>query len=474
MSEQSQAIERDPAVLRARRTAATTRIILGVVGIALIVAQPHLPAHAALGLAGFATILLTSLVQLTVSRLSLLRVEESLAGAAAILIVGFGNQHVTVLTLLWLVAVATGVMARGGRVHWIGPTVVIVALALPIVREQRVEGDYAAMCVAVLGLLLTSGRLTRELNRLLRQARLEAQSAETLLLAGDIAARVANDLDVAPGGVRQAAPGPHETLSAEEEANARFALARLIDGDGVRMAVQPVIDLDTGAIHAYEALARFDRRRADRSPLHWFALAEELGERSALERACLRAALALFLRRPPGTRLAVNLSVATLLERETYAMLDHVGNSQADDLEGLIIEITEETLVSHDDQVGQAIDDLRRRGALLAVDDIGAGYSGLRQITAVLPDYLKLDRSLVSGIDHQSDRAALVSALAGYSSQVGSLLVAEGVEYLAELHKLKQLNVPLAQGFYLAHPGWPWPDLSQAATQALPTSVATT
>ena len=150
MSEKPIPIERDDHVLRARRTAATTRVVLGVVGVVLVVAEPSLLPHPALGVAGFATILLTSLIQLTSSRVSWLRVEESFAGAAAILIVGCGDQRVSVLSVLWLVAVATGVMARGGRVHWIGRTVVLAALALPVLREGRLSGDYAGLCVAVI------------------------------------------------------------------------------------------------------------------------------------------------------------------------------------------------------------------------------------------------------------------------------------------------------------------------------------
>lgn len=467
MREKPIPIERDDHILRARKTAATTRVVLGVVGIVLIAAQPSLLPYPALGAVGFASILLTSIVQLTSSRVSWLRVEESVAGIAAILIIGLGDQHVTALSVLWLVAVATGVMARGGRVHWVGRLVVLTALALPIAREGQLSGEYAALCVAVIGLQLTSGRLTRELNRLLRQARLEAESAETLLLAGDIAARVAGS-DTSAVAKRPASPGPPQPLSSAEEANARLALTKLIAGEGLTMAAQPIVDLDDGSVHAYEALARFKRRRSDRSPLHWFALAEELGERAELERACLRGALQLFARRPLGTRLSLNLSVATLLDAETYALLDEAGAGQDEDLDGLIVEITEETLVNNDVEFSEAIAALRGRGAQLAVDDIGAGYSGLRQITAVIPDYLKLDRSLIAGIDRDDDRAALVSALAGYASQVGSLLVAEGIERRDELRCLQDLGVPLVQGFYLAEPGKPWPQLNEAARRDLP------
>jgi diguanylate cyclase (GGDEF)-like protein len=561
-----------PHVLRARRTAASTRAVLGASGIALLLTHPHLLVHPGLGIAGFATIMCTATVQLSAPRHTLLRIEESLAGAAAIMIVGLSTERVNILSVLWLAAVASGVMARGGRVHWIGRTVVLSALALPILRWGHASADYAALCLASIGLLLTSGRLTRELNNLLNQARYDAdhdyltgalssaafraelerlaaraqpstpvslllldldgfgmvnktlghaagdallaavgrsiqdvagqgcrvgrlggdefavivpgsspqskaqrllealrdcssepqpisgcvgiaqaprdgRDGEALLRAGDIALRVAKRSN-ASGQISSYAG---ESLSGQ---GALEALTRLIAGDGLSMAVQPIVDLRTMSIHAYEALARFGQG-ATTSPLHWFSLAEEFGERDALERACLREALALFCRRPPEVRLAVNLSAPVLLDERTLAMLE-----QLPELSGLIIEVTEEALVQSDVQLQAAIAPLRERGACLAVDDMGAGYSGLRQITTVHPSYLKLDRSLVSGIDGDEDRTALVRALVKYAEHVGSLLVAEGIEHPAELQRLIELEVPLAQGFHLGRPAKPWPALS--------------
>ena len=124
------------------------------------------------------------------------------------------------------------------------------------------------------------------------------------------------------------------------------------------MAVQPIVDLRTGEVHAHEALARFGPGAAG-SPLQWFSLADEFGERDALERACLRAALDLFAERPPGMRLSVNLSAPVLLDRRTLRMLD-----RPFDLSGLIIEVTEEALVQSDVQLRAAMAPLRERGAL--------------------------------------------------------------------------------------------------------------
>jgi EAL domain-containing protein (putative c-di-GMP-specific phosphodiesterase class I) len=459
------AIESDDHILRARRTAAITRATVGLAGITLILVQPGLLAHPAFGIAGFLTITMTAMVHLWAPGIRWLRIEESLAGAAAILIIGLQDQRVTALSLLWLAAIGSGVMARGGRVHWIGRTVVLVALALPVIRQGQLSAEHVALCLASLGLLLTSGRLTRELNHLLRQARHDADNAETLLLAGDIASRVARRSDATDGRNDERAGNTGSTLSAEDMSLAKEALARFVAGDGLAMAVQPIVDVHTGSVHAYEALARF--AGSTEGPLHWFSMAAALGEREALERACLRAALDLFGERPAGVSLSVNLSAPVLLDPLTLEMLDEQG-----DLRGLIVEITEETLVQSDRELRTVIAPLQERGARLAVDDMGAGYSGLRQITTVHPSYLKLDRSLISGIDHDSDRAALVGALVGYSKQVGSLLVAEGIEHSTELRVLGELGVPLAQGFYTGRPGRPWPDVRVARPSAVEPDTA--
>ena len=180
----------------------------------------------------------------------------------------------------------------------------------------------------MLGLQLTAGRLTMELNRLLRAARDDAENAESLLLAGDIASRVAQREEAAAPVVRPSSPGPAAPPSAEEIARTRAALGRLIAGEGLRIVVQPIVDLRSGRVHAYEALARFGRRQTDRSPLHWLAIAEELGERTALERACLAAALGLFDERPAGTRLRSTSRSRPCSSSSTQDLLDDFAASR--------------------------------------------------------------------------------------------------------------------------------------------------
>ena len=103
---------------------------------------------------------LSALVQLGAPGMLWLRLEESISPAAGVLIVGLGSERVTVLTVLWLVALASGVLARGGRVHWLGRNVVLAALVLPVIRYESLSAEYLALVAGSLGLLLTSGRLT--------------------------------------------------------------------------------------------------------------------------------------------------------------------------------------------------------------------------------------------------------------------------------------------------------------------------
>jgi EAL domain-containing protein len=342
-------IETDEHLLRARRTAAITRILMGMIGSGLVLGHPHLAPRPTLALIGFTTILITTVVQFVERRHYWLSVEESVSGAAGVLIIGFGSERVSILSMLWLVAIASGVLARGGRVHWLGRYLVLAGLLLPVARYGELSVEYAALCAGTVGLLLTSGRLTRELNHLLKEARQQADSAETLLLAGDIAARIVDHGERSPADAPSVAPAL-VSLDAEQK---RDVLERMIAGEGVAMAAQPIVDLRSGSVHAYELLARFQEPRGDGSPLRWFSLAEELGRRAALERTCLALALELFARRPPGVGLSVNLSAPVLLDPATLELITASAERQRGELDGLIIEITEETLVHSDTQLSR-------------------------------------------------------------------------------------------------------------------------
>ena len=130
-----------------------------------------------------------------------------------------------------------------------------------------------------------------------------------------------------------------------------------------------------------------------------------------------------------------------------------------------MVEVTERQPLT--DQYIVHLQWLRDRGALVAIDDTGAGYSGLQQILRLRPSFLKLDRDLITNIDVDEARAALVEMIGVFAGRIDAWIIAEGVETLGEAQRLVDLGVPLAQGFLFARPGLAWPALDPMISDAL-------
>jgi hypothetical protein len=126
------------------------------------------------------------------------------------------------------------------------------------------------------------------------------------------------------------------------------------------------------------------------------------------------------------------------------------------DLTDFVIEITENERVDDHDQLAARLGPLRQRGARIAVDDAGAGYSGLQQVMQIQPDIIKLDRSLVANVDSDPAKAALIDSFVRFARRTGAIVCAEGIETPEELKVLADLDVTLGQGFGLARPAAPW------------------
>jgi EAL domain-containing protein (putative c-di-GMP-specific phosphodiesterase class I) len=239
---------------------------------------------------------------------------------------------------------------------------------------------------------------------------------------------------------------------AEEQ---RAEIELVLDDAAARISqvFQPVVDLRTGLVSGYEALSRFEGSR--RPPNAWFAQAHRCGLGIELEMVAAQAQLE-APNRPRGTRLSINLSPSAMLSAEAEQLL-------AGDLSHLILEVTEDELVAEGGALEERLADLRRRGARLAVDDIGAGYAGLKQVMRLQPDVLKLDRSLVAGVSSDPAKGAMVDALVRYSRRIGADVCAEGVETLEDLEALADLDVTYGQGYVLARPAAPWASVDPAA-----------
>lgn len=219
----------------------------------------------------------------------------------------------------------------------------------------------------------------------------------------------------------------------------------LAEPERVRPAFQPIFDLRHGIVAGFEMLARFEAP-VNASPLEWLAAAGVRGLGPRLEAQLLAAGLRARLVLPSSCFLSINLGPDALLSPEVAEVLD--GRS----LEGVVVEIAETGPVVDYALIESALDRLRAQGAHVAIDDTGAGYASLQHVMRLRPSYVKLDRQLVSQIDSDPAKLALVEAMGTLAVRLDASIVAEGVERSQEREALAALGVPLAQGFALARP----------------------
>ncbi len=228
-----------------------------------------------------------------------------------------------------------------------------------------------------------------------------------------------------------------------EEAEAR--VRTVISNEHFRMVFQPICDLATNSVSGFEALCRFEADPV-RSPDLWFDEAANIGLGVELELCVLEATMGVLPIIPEHMYLSVNAGpdlVATGRLKDLFS---------AHAPERVVLEVTEHSAVRDPAALARALADLRSLGVRIAVDDAGAGYSGLQQIARLQPEMIKLDRSLVSGIDGDQALRALCAALMHYTAETGALLVAEGIETQAEADTLRKLGVHRGQGWLLGKP----------------------
>lgn len=227
-----------------------------------------------------------------------------------------------------------------------------------------------------------------------------------------------------------------------EVGNARDRIALIIKSGAFRPVFQPVVDIVSGAHVGYEALTRF----ADGSaPDLVFADARSAGLEAELEVATLAAAIAAARELPAGAWLSLNVSPSLVTTSRRLAGVLRKADRP------VVLEVTEHASVDDYAAVRAAIARLRPP-VRVAIDDAGSGVANFHHIVELRPSFVKLDMSLISGIDTDLTRQALVVGLLRFAAESGSQTIAEGVETEAELATLRRLGVPLVQGYLLARP----------------------
>lgn len=212
-----------------------------------------------------------------------------------------------------------------------------------------------------------------------------------------------------------------------------------------RIVYQPIYDVDTGTVAGVECLSRFYKgQRA--TPAEWFKEAVDAGLGPSLEQWAMEKALAGMPQMPSHVFFAINGS------REFISSGLLEPTLEGHDLTRVVLEVTERAAVADDTTVLDHLQPLRQRGLRIALDNAGAGHASMRDILHLRPDQIKLDISLVHDIDQDASHRALAAALSTFAHDIGSDVVAEGVETLAELRVLQGMGVDRVQGYLLSHP----------------------
>lgn len=224
--------------------------------------------------------------------------------------------------------------------------------------------------------------------------------------------------------------------------------ALLDDPTPLEIHFQPLLSVASGQVLGYEALARF-RTEPYTPPDVWFQQAAEVGLSDALELLAIEKAIDAFFGHPAtaDAYLSLNLSPKTLKRQadRCRALLAPHG-------ERVLLELTEHIVVQDYQRLNRALAPLRAEGVGVCVDDAGAGYASFRHILLTHPDVIKLDRSLVQGIDQQEDSYQLAKALVDFAHHTGAKVVAEGVETQAEFDAVLELGIDRVQGYFVGKP----------------------
>jgi EAL domain-containing protein (putative c-di-GMP-specific phosphodiesterase class I) len=239
--------------------------------------------------------------------------------------------------------------------------------------------------------------------------------------------------------------------SGAEPRRTTVAIRRLLDMRALKVVYQPLVDLKTKKIFAYEALVRSKSPDFD-SPPSLFAAAVQHTCTGELGRIIREMAI----EGCPTHPLFLNIHPAELNDKFVVQPNDPIFQHSED----VYLEITESVPLSHFRLCQSILTEIRGRGVYLVVDDLGAGYSNLRYIADLNPRVVKLDRDLVAGLRRGTRMFKLVSAIVVLCRELDAMVVAEGIETADELEAVQEAGAQYAQGYLLARPAFPPPPVT--------------
>ncbi len=271
---------------------------------------------------------------------------------------------------------------------------------------------------------------------------------------GDDSEKLLKNADMALTRAKTESRGSFAFFEAGMDARAQtrrkieLELREAMQNDVLKPYYQPLIDLSSGRITGFEALARWpDPVRGMISPGEFIPVAEETGLINALGVMMLRCACTDAAQWPDDVRVAVNLSPAQFRTSNLLAIVTDTLKQSGLSPNRLELEITETLLLEKSSDVLASLHALRERGVRVSMDDFGTGYSSLSYLRSFPFDKIKIDQSFVRGLDSKRDAQAIIRAIASLGKGLGVTITAEGVETEAEMSRLRAEGCHEGQGF---------------------------
>ena len=234
---------------------------------------------------------------------------------------------------------------------------------------------------------------------------------------------------------------------------ARNELLETILDHRIYSVYEPIVDIASKTVFGYEALARGPQGTAHHSPVALFTAAEEFELVFELDCVCRESGLRGAVDFPGGTKLFLNIRPTTIhdpafREDRLIETLERRDLSPTD----VVFEISEQESISSFGAFREMRDYYRNLGFQFALDDTGTGYAGLEELLELEPDYIKIDRAMVSGVDQDPARQDILAAVLQLADKMGAQVIGEGLDTLEELEMLGRLGIRFGQGWLFGRP----------------------
>lgn len=216
---------------------------------------------------------------------------------------------------------------------------------------------------------------------------------------------------------------------------------------------QAIVHLNSGQVFGYEALMRVPQSGVLRRPGALISAADRARLVSWVDIACQEICFTRASQTGIKAHLFMNMDAEGLdfVHETDRTLADRAAESSISPRQ-IVLELTERQTVEDFPRLVHYIEELRRQGFKIAIDDAGAGYSSLHTIAELRPDFVKIDRSLVRSIENSGTRRALLATLNRYAMQIGAAVIAEGIETRDELAVVMEIGVTYGQGYLLSRP----------------------